>query len=172
MCPSQTQCFLEAGIPVKWQYHPAPQETLAMRSLNFSLLFIICLAIVLFGVQNTQPATIQIYQNLEFEAPLAVELIIAMGLGAGLAWLYGMWSQLERLFTLGPKNLRIRKQQNRIEALQVDIERYKAELQTQQLRLPVAQEPLSEQTAVLVDQEEEAVENSIVKFKHFFTKKQ
>ncbi|MCT7949310.1 LapA family protein [Ancylothrix sp. C2] len=151
---------------------PPQPETFAMRTLNFSLLFVFCLAFVFFGVQNTQPATVQIYENIEFQAPLAVELIIAMGLGAGLAWLYGMWSQLERLLTLGPKNLRIRKQQNRIEALEEDIERYKAELQTQQLRLPVAPEPLAEQTAVLVDQEEAAVENRVVKFKHFFTRNQ
>ncbi len=92
------------------------------------LIFLVCLALVLFSLQNTEPTTIKLIQGIQLEAPLSVELVIATGLGAVLAWLFNLWSRMERtIASLGEmREIRIRNQ--RIEKLEEDIERYQAEL--------------------------------------------
>jgi uncharacterized integral membrane protein len=106
-----------------------------MRQVNFSIIFVICLALVLFGIENTQLTGIKIIEGLEFKAPLSIELILAMGIGAVLAWVFSVWTRLQSV--LGTKqDLEDRDQQ--IEILQSDIERYKAEIEEQQRLLPSA----------------------------------
>ncbi|MBD1939863.1 LapA family protein [Microcoleus sp. FACHB-68] len=113
-----------------------------MRPLNFVIIFVLCLALVLFSIENTQPATIQIIEGIQFQAPISIELILAMGIGAVLAWLFGVWTRLQRLLVARQDIRQIRKQDNRIQELEQDVERYKAELQDQH-RLPPASEPLT-----------------------------
>ena len=48
-----------------------------MRVLNFFFIFLICLALVLFSIENTEPTTIQIIKGFQVKAPLSVELIMA-----------------------------------------------------------------------------------------------
>jgi uncharacterized integral membrane protein len=67
-----------------------------MRQINFVIIFVICLALVLFGIENTDPAVIRIVKGIELQAPLSVELILAMGIGAVLAWVFSVWTQLQR----------------------------------------------------------------------------
>ncbi len=104
-----------------------------MRQVNFSLIFVICLALVLFGIENTQMVSINVIQGIELKAPLAIELIIAMGIGAVLAWVFSVWSQLQS--TLETREV-LGEREEEIEILQADIERYKAEIEEQQRLLP------------------------------------
>lgn len=104
-----------------------------MRQLNFVLIFVICLALVLFGIENTEIVSIKIFEGLELKAPLSVELILAMGVGAVLAWVFSVWVQVQS--TLSTQEA-MGEQEEQIEELQADIERYKAELEEQQRLLP------------------------------------
>ncbi|MGB3510401.1 MAG: LapA family protein [Microcoleaceae cyanobacterium] len=113
-----------------------------MRPINFLLIFLVCLALVLFSLQNTELTTIKIIQGIELKAPLSVELIIATGLGAVLAWLFNLWSRMERTIASLGEMREIRRRNRRIEELEEDIERYQAEL-NEKPSLPSA-ETLSE----------------------------
>ena len=104
-----------------------------MRQLNFVLIFVICLALVLFGIENTELVSIKIIEGMELKAPLSVELILAMGIGAVLAWVFSVWVQVQS--TLNTQEA-MGEQEEQIEELQADIERYKAELEEQQRLLP------------------------------------
>ncbi|NJN23840.1 MAG: LapA family protein [Acaryochloridaceae cyanobacterium RL_2_7] len=104
-----------------------------MRQLNFVLIFVICLALVLFGIENTELVPIKIIEGIELKAPLSIELILAMGVGAVLAWVFSVWVQVQS--TLSTKEM-VEGQEEQIEELQADIERYKAELEEQQRLLP------------------------------------
>ena len=104
-----------------------------MRQLNFVLIFVICLALVLFGIENTELVPIKIIEGVELKAPLSIELILAMGVGAVLAWVFSVWVQVQS--TLSTQEV-VEGQEEQIEELQADIERYKAELEEQQRLLP------------------------------------
>jgi uncharacterized integral membrane protein len=107
-----------------------------MRQVNFVIIFVICLALVLFGIENTEPAIIHLVQGVQLQAPLAIELILSMGIGAVLAWVFSVWAQLQKSIEMG-KEMKLN--QNRIQELEDDIERYKVEIQEQQRLLPAAQ---------------------------------
>mgnify|MGYP006426812131 CR=1 FL=1 len=111
-----------------------------MRILNFVVIFASGLALVLFSIENTDLTTIQILPGYQVQAPLAIELIIAMGLGATLAWLYSIWSRLTRqIVSLGQKR-ELKKKEKEIETLNKDLESYKVQLEDQQKRLPQGEE--------------------------------
>ncbi|MEI6328209.1 MAG: lipopolysaccharide assembly protein LapA domain-containing protein [Pseudanabaena sp.] len=96
-----------------------------MRQLNFVVFFIVALALVLFSLQNTAPASIQIVPDLKVAAPIAVELILAMGLGAVLAWMFSIWSALQKSLDMRNKNVQIRNLQETVQNLSVEIEERK-----------------------------------------------
>ncbi|NDJ15987.1 LapA family protein [Myxacorys almedinensis] len=108
-----------------------------MRQVNFLIIFVICLALVLFGIENTEPSIIHVVRGVQLQAPLSVELIVAMGIGAVLAWVFSVWSQIQRAIELG-KEVTVR--ESRIQELEQDVERYRVELQEQQRLLPAAEE--------------------------------
>jgi uncharacterized integral membrane protein len=112
-----------------------------MRQVNFFVIFVICLALVLFGIENTEPAVIHLVKGVDLQAPLSIELILAMGLGAVLAWVFSVWTRLQRLLEIGQE---VRVRDARIQALEEDVERYKAEIEQQRL-LPAAK-PVSSET--------------------------
>lgn len=103
--------------------------SLQMRQVNFVLIFTICLALVLFGIENTELVSIKIIEGVEIIAPLSVELIVAMGIGAVLAWVFSVWVQIQTTINRD-------EQEEQIEELQADIARYKAEIEEQQRLLP------------------------------------
>jgi uncharacterized integral membrane protein len=107
-----------------------------MRQINFVIIFVICLALVLFGIENTEPAVIHIVEGIDLQAPLSVELLLAMGVGATLAWVFSVWTQIQRMLESGRE---IRQRDVRIEELEQDVQRYKVELEEQQRLLPAAQ---------------------------------
>ncbi len=104
---------------------------------------------VLFSVENTQTATIQIVEGIQFEAPVALELFVAMGIGAGLAWLFGIWTRLLQWLPAQKNARKVRKQEARIQELEQDVEQFQVDLQHQH-RLPPGAEPLTSQ-AYLTD---------------------
>jgi uncharacterized integral membrane protein len=106
-----------------------------MRQVNFSIIFVICLALVLFGIENTEMVPIKIIEGIEFKAPLSIELILSMGIGAVLAWVFSVWVQLQSTVESRPE---IEERDEQIEVLQSDIERYKAEIEERQRLLPSA----------------------------------
>lgn len=103
-----------------------------MRILNFFFIFLICLALVLFSIENTEPTTIQIIKGFQVKAPLSVELIIATGFGAILAWLFSLWSRMQRMLASRAETRQVRQKEQRIQALEQDLERYKAEVEAKQ----------------------------------------
>jgi lipopolysaccharide assembly protein A len=105
-----------------------------MKQVNFVIIFIFCLALALFTIENTEPATIHIVPGVHVQAPMAVELLLATGLGAVFAWLFSMWTQLQRQLLSSPQ----RQQSARIQELESEIEHYQAEVQSLQLALPPA----------------------------------
>jgi uncharacterized membrane protein YciS (DUF1049 family) len=109
-----------------------------MRQINFLIIFVICLALVLFGIENTESTVIHVVKDIQLEAPLSVELIIAMGIGAVLAWVFSVWSYLQRSLDV---NKAVQVQEIRIQELEQDVERYKTEIQEQQRLLPAANDP-------------------------------
>ena len=96
-----------------------------MRQLNFVVFFIVALALVLFSLQNTSPAPIQIIPQLKVDAPISVELILAMGLGAVLAWIFSVWSGLQKSIDMRNKNVQIQNLQETVQNLSVEIEERK-----------------------------------------------
>ncbi|MBD1998703.1 DUF1049 domain-containing protein [Oculatella sp. FACHB-28] len=107
-----------------------------MRQINFVIIFVFCLALVLFGIENTEPAVIHVVEGVELQAPLSVELLLAMGIGATLAWVFSVWTQIQRVLESGKE---IRQRDVRIEELEQDVQRYKVELEEQQRLLPASQ---------------------------------
>ncbi|MCS6781965.1 MAG: LapA family protein [Gloeomargarita sp. SKYBB_i_bin120] len=99
-----------------------------MVQVNAVLIFAFCLALVLFSLQNMEPVTVHLVGSYSVNYPLAVELILAMGVGAVLAWLFGVWNQLQR-WLIARRELWRRDQ--KIASLERDIEQYR-----QQLSLP------------------------------------
>ncbi len=104
-----------------------------MRQVNFTLIFVICLAVVLFAIENTQLVSIKVVEGVQLTAPLSIELIITLGIGAVLAWVFSVWTTLQELFVTREA---LQAREVEIESLQTDLERYKAELEEQRLLLP------------------------------------
>jgi len=104
-----------------------------MKQVNFVVIFVICLALVLFGIENTTPSVIHIVQGVDVEAPLSVELIIAAGIGATLAWVFSVWVQLQGYAQKNPEiqqqESEIQQRELRIQQLEEDVERYRVELE-------------------------------------------
>lgn len=106
-----------------------------MRQVNFVVIFVIALALVLFGIENTEPVIIHIAPGIDVESPLCVELIIAMGIGAVFAWVFSVWAQLQGYVSFGKD---MQQREVRIQELEQDVQRYRVELEEQSLMLPAA----------------------------------
>jgi uncharacterized integral membrane protein len=115
-----------------------------MRPINFLMIFAVCLALVLFSLENTEPAAIKIVEGVQLQAPLAIELILAMGLGAILAWFFSVWTRLQQQLASRKAIRQMRSKDERIQELEQDLERYKAEIEEQQLPVLSASKPLTE----------------------------
>ncbi|MBW4668316.1 MAG: LapA family protein [Cyanomargarita calcarea GSE-NOS-MK-12-04C] len=104
-----------------------------MRQFNFVIIFIFCLVIALFTVENSQPATIQITPGLQVSAAMplattswfAIELLIASGLGAFVVWLFSVWTHSNQ----------VRQKNMQIQELESKIKQYQTEIQS--LKLPL-----------------------------------
>ncbi|MGK7877474.1 MAG: LapA family protein [Xenococcaceae cyanobacterium] len=117
-----------------------------MRLINFLLIFVVCLALALFSIQNPQFSTIQIVPGVEVQAPLSIEIIVAMGIGAVLAWLFSIWTGLQRQLAYRRAHREIRDKDEQIQALKQDVEEWKAVVEKQPQFLP-GSEVLAEETS-------------------------
>ncbi|MEC4812588.1 MAG: LapA family protein [Scytonema sp. PMC 1069.18] len=104
-----------------------------MKQINFVIIFIVCLALALFTLENTELGTINVVPGLQVQAPIAVELILASGIGAVLAWMYSVWTHWQRLLTSIPQ---MRQKNTQIQQLENKVETYEAEIQSLKLALP------------------------------------
>ena len=104
-----------------------------MRQINFLIIFAMCLALVLFSLENTQAVPIQVVQGVQVQAPLCIELIFAMGLGAILAWIFSVWARFQRMMATRSEQRQKRQQEQRIQELEQEVARCKAELEQQNL---------------------------------------
>ncbi len=118
-----------------------------MRQINFLIIFAVCLALVLFSLENTEPTAIRIIEGVQVQAPLSIELILAMGIGAILAWIFSIWTRLQQQIESRRAMRQIRSKEEQIEKLEQDVERYKAEIE-EQLSALSASRPLTEGTLV------------------------
>lgn len=110
-----------------------------MRQVNFVIIFVISLALVLFGIENTDPATIHVIPGVEIQTPLAVELILSMGIGAVMAWVFSVWTGLQSFMDSQQVQVTLQEKEQQIQQLEIDIEQYKAEIQEQRRFLPAAE---------------------------------
>jgi uncharacterized membrane protein YciS (DUF1049 family) len=115
-----------------------------MRQINFLIIFALCLALVLFSLENTEPVVVRIVQGVQVQAPLSIELILAMGIGASLAWLFSIWTRLQQQLASYRAVRQIRSKEERIQQLEQDVERYKAEVEEKQLPALSASEAIRE----------------------------
>ena len=88
-----------------------------MRQFNFVTIFAVCLGISLFAMQNSQAVTVNVAPGMSFEAPLVVELLLATGLGATVAWVFSMWSKAQFVMEFRKQNDKIEERDNRISEL-------------------------------------------------------
>ena len=97
-----------------------------MLLINLAIIFIICLALSFFSIENPEYANVTIFPGLEVQAPIAIELIVASGLGAILSWMLSSWIQLQRFVafstTISKKDNRIKELENKLEELQVELQ--------------------------------------------------
>lgn len=134
-----------------------------MRPLSFFWIFLVCLGLVFFSLQNPQTATISLVEGITWEAPLSLELIMAMGVGALFAWLFSLWSRLLRIVSNRESSRKLRQQEKRIQELEKNLaknlENYQKNLETQQPTLLPMVEPLTH-TPETTPKERQPVESS------------
>lgn len=97
-----------------------------MRQLNFLLFFALCLALASFSIENPQNAPINVIPGVQLEAPLSIELLLAVGTGAMLAWVFSLWDQLQRQIESWKAQRELQQKSRKIEELEKTI----SELQT------------------------------------------
>lgn len=117
-----------------------------LRPINFLIIFLFCLGLVLFSLENTEPAVIKIINGVDIEAPLCIELIVTMGLGAIFAWMFSVWNRLLRSLSARKLNRELQQKNNRIQQLEKDLEQYKVETTSDNPQLPASSEKLAEDT--------------------------
>lgn len=104
-----------------------------MRQINFLLIFIFCLALVIFGIRNTDPVTIHLTPGLDIQPPLSIALIFALGVGAVLAWVFSLWGRLQQGLESLPQKRKIKQQEQHIKEQQESIQTLKQELEKVQV---------------------------------------
>lgn len=109
-----------------------------MRQFNFVLIFALCLAIALFSIENTQPTMIRLVPGLQIQAPLAIALILAMGVGATVAWMFSLWSGLQSQVTIFRAKRELRNKDKQIANLEQNLAQFQTELEKQRQLMPAA----------------------------------
>jgi uncharacterized integral membrane protein len=112
-----------------------------MRVISLLIIFAFSLALVLFSLENTQPVMLHLAPQVELQAPLCVALFAAMGVGALLALLSGIWFRLLVLLENRKTAQMMREKDLRIQALEKDLQQYKTEVANEPLKLPPATSP-------------------------------
>ncbi|MDX1978026.1 MAG: LapA family protein [Pseudanabaenaceae cyanobacterium bins.68] len=93
-----------------------------MKQINFLVIFAVTMALALFALQNPSTAKIQILPSFALETSIAIEIIGAMGIGAVLAWIFSVWSGVQRAIELGKKDQQIKTLQTQVNEFHAKIE--------------------------------------------------
>jgi len=93
-----------------------------VKQINFLVLFIFTMALVLFALENTATATIQIIPGTAFDAPLCIELIVAIGIGAAIAWLFSIWTGVQVAIAGVGKNKQIQNLKRQVNELSIQVD--------------------------------------------------
>ncbi len=108
-----------------------------MQPLNFLLIFAVVLGLVFFSLQNPAPVAVVLTADLHVSAPLCIVLIVSMGVGAFLAWVFGTLAGLQRLLSQRQEQRLRHRQEAQIRELQQQLQDYQLQLEDR-LRLPPA----------------------------------
>ena len=100
-----------------------------MIIVDFLIIFVTCLALAIFSLENTQEVALKILPQLEIQAHLAVALIVSMGIGATLAGLYTIWIKVRNYLQFKGQARQIKDREKQIQQLKEDIESRLAELE-------------------------------------------
>ncbi len=100
-----------------------------MVIFDFLIIFVTCLAIALFSLENTQDVALKILPQLEIQVHLAVALVVAMGIGATLAGLYMLWIKLKNNLEFTRQKRQIKQREKQIQELKQAMENRQAELE-------------------------------------------
>jgi len=107
-----------------------------MRQINFLLIFSFGLAAVMFTLQNADPTTVTLLPGVSFTLPLAVLLLVMMGVGATAAWIFAVWTMVVRRVEAMQGEEGDEATQVKIEELERDLARYRATVDAQLGLLP------------------------------------
>ena len=108
-----------------------------MQLINLIIIFVVCLALALFSIENPEFAQVQLIPGMELQAPISIEFIFAIGLGAVLAWMFSVWANFQQFLASSGK---IRIQNKRIKELESQLENHQADSQSSVLSLPEAED--------------------------------
>ncbi len=120
-----------------------------MIIFDFLIIFVTCLVITLFSLENTQDITLKILPQSEIQVHLAVALVVAMGIGASLAGLYMLWIKLKSNLQFTRQKRQIKKREKEIQELKQNMESREAELE--QLRHDKGESQLVENNQNLIE---------------------
>lgn len=128
-----------------------------MRQLNFFLIFATCLSLALFSIANTQPVTLMVLPGVGIEAPLSIVLVLTLGGGALMAWVFSLWDQLQRQWEAWRNRRELKDKDKRIQSLEKELAALKEQIApTLPEALPPADlEPETETMPSLVSSEAE-----------------
>ncbi len=93
-----------------------------LRVFNFSLVFTLALLTTYFTLQNTNLATINIVPGVSGSIPVAILVIISIGIGAFGTWIFATWSDKLR----GEEIKELEETKSRMKQLQDDLNRLKS----------------------------------------------
>jgi len=93
-----------------------------MRQINFLVIFAAVMVLAIFALENPDAAVVKILPNLQLEAPIAIEIIGSMGIGATLAWLFSVWAGAQKAIALGTKEKQIQNLQKQVNEFHVKAE--------------------------------------------------
>ena len=100
-----------------------------MIIVDFVLIFVICLAVTLFSLENTQDIALKILPQFEIQVHLAVAMTCAMGIGAILASIYMTWTKLKNYLEFRGQKRQIKEREKQIQELKQSMESHQAELE-------------------------------------------
>ena len=109
-----------------------------MRQLNFLGIFALCFAFGIFSIRNADTVSLELLPGLELEAPLSLELLLAMGGGAILAWTIGLWGGVQNLLARFKSSREIKQRDQKIEELEAALNQMRGQLEQQQQQSMVA----------------------------------
>lgn len=101
----------------------------AMIIVDFLILFLTCLALALFSIENTQEIAIKILPQLEIQVHIAVALIVSLGIGAALAGLYITWVKVRTRLQFRGQSRQIKDREQQIQQLKEDMKSRQVELE-------------------------------------------